>query len=462
MTKRRRTPSTSKVRRLELGFKSKGDGRHQERIRRPDPSRIHVESSEKNLTGIAGLAPFGAFLRELGVDAALSRRFFRLKTGRSVIYPMAAQMRLLMDCALAGEERVFGIEALAVDPLFVRLAGGVVPSIDTVYRDLCRFDEQALEALHSMVVDHGLALVARRKHRFVHIDVDTTVEPLFGMQEGALPGPNPRYHGRPSYHPILARIAEADAIVGAKLRPGDTSFGEADVPFVEECIDRARAAAPSAVIYVRIDGAGDCSALMHAVAARGRFFLTKARMSPDLVGMVAHATGWRTIDRDADGRPRRQVAEVPFRRGDWPDGVRVIAVRTRDRENGKQIYLWEGLDYTVQVFLTNEPVEAPEDVAARYDLRAGIEPLIGDLKHGWGCGRVPSHCFNANHAALLLKLLTANLMRRYVLDHVPQLASWRTPWLRRALILVPGRLARSSRGTKLHVPERSQLARWHN
>ncbi|XXS87879.1 transposase [Sorangium sp. So ce362] len=279
---------------------------------------------------------------------------------------------------------------------------------------------------------------------------------------GGRPGPNPRYHGRPSYHPILARIAEADAIVGAKLRPGDTSFGEADVPFVEECIDRARAAAPSAAIYVRIDGAGDCSALMHAVASKGCFFLTKARMSPDLVGRVAYATGWRTIDRDADGRPRRQVTEVLFRRRDWPDGVRVIAVRTRDRENGKRIYLWEGLDYTVQVFLTNEPVEAPEDVAARYDLRAGIEPLIGELKHGWGCGRVPSHCFNANHAALLLKLLTANLMRRYVLEHVPHLASWRTPWLRRALILVPGRLARSARGTTLHVPECSQLARWLN
>ncbi|XXY44838.1 transposase [Sorangium sp. So ce269] len=429
---------------------------------------MHVEPTEKNLTGVAGLAPFGAFLRELGVDAALSRRFSRLKTGRSVIYPMAAQMRLLMDSALAGEERVFGIEALAVDPLFVHLAGGIVPSIDTVYRDLCRFDEDALEvripvdpathsahtrppipdpatpsqeprrrhpspvathsrpgarrpgqgrgaasvasepldadehsrtitcgtpggrpasesvaasvrnrwpppsgiggrmaseyaleALHSMVVDHGLALVARRKHRFVHIDVDTTVEPLFGRQEGALPGPNPRYHGRPSYHPILARVAEVDAIVGAKLRPGDTSFGEADVPFVEECIERARTAAPSAAIYVRIDGAGDCSALMHAVATKGCFFLTKARMSADLVGKVAHATGWRTIDRDADGRPRRQVVEVPFRRTDWPDGVRVIAVRTRDRENGKQIYLWEGLDYTVQVFLTNEPVEAP-------------------------------------------------------------------------------------------------------
>ncbi len=32
-------------------------------------------------------------------------------------------------------------ESLAADPLFVRLAGGVVPSLDTVYRDLCRFDD---------------------------------------------------------------------------------------------------------------------------------------------------------------------------------------------------------------------------------------------------------------------------------------------------------------------------------
>jgi hypothetical protein len=140
MTKRWHTPSTSKMRRRELGFKRKGDGQHQERIRRPDPRRLHVEPTEKDLTGVAGLAPFGAFVRELGVDGALHRRFFRLKTGRSVIYPMAAQMRLLMDTALAGEERVFGIEALAVDPLFVRLAGGVVPSITY-------FDDHGLRAI---------------------------------------------------------------------------------------------------------------------------------------------------------------------------------------------------------------------------------------------------------------------------------------------------------------------------
>lgn len=74
MTERRRTPNISKVRRRELGFTSQGDGRHQNRILRPDPStsRIHVEPTEKNLTGLARLAPFGAFIRELDVDAASS------------------------------------------------------------------------------------------------------------------------------------------------------------------------------------------------------------------------------------------------------------------------------------------------------------------------------------------------------------------------------------------------------
>lgn len=103
---------------------------------------------------------------------------------------------------------------------------------------------------------------------------------------------------------------------------------------------------------------------------------------------------------------------MPFARTDWPGRTyRVVAVRNRDRLSGKQIFLWKDLDFTVQIFITNEWHEALEDVARRYDLRAGIEPLIGELKHAWAMGKVPSHCFAANHAATLLKLLAFNLLR---------------------------------------------------
>jgi hypothetical protein len=84
-----------------------------------------------------------------------------------------------------------------------------MPSLDTVYLDLARVDEGSLGQLEAMMADHGLAAVRRPlKLRVVHLDIDTTVTQVFGSEtEGALPGPNPKYHGRPSFHPVLARIA---------------------------------------------------------------------------------------------------------------------------------------------------------------------------------------------------------------------------------------------------------------
>jgi len=458
--------STRKVRRDVTGGK-RGDGHlRTRRICRPDARRFKTRADERNLTGVAGLVSFGGFLRELGVDRELRQRFRRLKASRLVVYPMETQLRLLLDAAVAGVGRVFGLESLAADPLFVHLAGGVVPSIDTVYRDLMRFDDTALDDLEAMLGAHGLAGLAHKKHPLVHLDIDTTVLSLFGTQEGALPGPNPHYHGRPSYHPLVARIAETGTFVGARLRPGDTGFGVAEVPVLEGWLDRVRAeVGPDGVIYVRIDGAADCTDILMAIEAKGALFVTKADMTPRLNGLIATEEHWTTVERDADNRPSQQVAEIPFAREAWKQrgaNFRVIAVRTRERPNGKQIFLWDHLDYTVQVFITNEWAEAPIDVARRYDARAGIEPMIGETKYGWGLGNVPSQCFRANHAALLLKLLAFNFMRRFVATRCPALRTWRAPWLRRALIHVPGRLSRSGHRRTLHVPVTSMLARMPN
>ena len=245
------------------------------------------------------------------------------------------------------------------------------------------------------------------------------------------------------------------------LRPGDTSFGGAEVPVIERWMDRVRhAVGPDCLLYVRIDAAGDCGEIMSAIDRKGAFFLTKAKMTPDLCGAVYCTEQWRTVDRDADGRPLRQVAVIDFARKEWKQrglGVRVIAVRTRDRLNGKQLYLWEGSDYTVQVFLTNDITTPPEDLAQKYNDRAGVEPLIAELKSAWGIGKVPSTSFMANHAALLLKVLSHNLLRRYVterLTDLPAVRSWRAAWLRRALILVPGRLVWTGRTWELRLPPR--------
>jgi hypothetical protein len=125
-------------------------------------------------------------------------RFGHLKVGRRVVYPMGAQLRLMLDLHAAGEGRPFGIEAIAHDALFVQLAGGCVPSVDILYDDLERFGDAEIVQLEELMATKALARLRWKKLRIVHIDIDTTFTVLFGSREGALPRPREPVAARPT------------------------------------------------------------------------------------------------------------------------------------------------------------------------------------------------------------------------------------------------------------------------
>jgi hypothetical protein len=457
-------PSTQKVRRRVGGNKGapghrlQRDGR---RVRRPDPGTVRVGRPDPTITAVGGLARFGAYTRQLGLQRALHRRFSRLKTGKGVVYPMATQLGMLIDVAVVGAKRVFDLERLALDPLFTHLAGGAVSSVDTMYRDLQRFDAAALEDLERLVTEHGTAPLREQKFDEVYLDVDSTVTPLFGQQEEAFPGPNPRYHGRPSHHPLLAFCANTRTVVGARLRPGDTGFGVNDIEDIETWIDRTRdAIGADALMMVRIDAAGDCADILASIARKGSFFLVKMKQTGKLLWAVAMTKKWKTIDSDAFGRPTRQVAEIEFARPDWPTDTpyRVFAVRTTERLSGRQTCLWDGLDDSVSIYVTNDHHRDADDLARLYDKRGACESIIDELKNSLGFGKAPSHDFEANEAAMLVKVLAFNLLRRWVVSTMPvQFHLWRTKWIRDLAISVPGRLLRSQGRWELRMQPRPML-----
>jgi hypothetical protein len=387
-----------------------------------------------------------------------------MKDEERTTYPMDAQLRMLLDLFTVGEQRVFSLESLASDPVFVKLAGGAIPGLDAVYRDLDRFQSEHVEKLHSLLVDHGLAPVRGLfGSAEVHLDIDSTVEVVFGQQQGATVGYNPRYRGRASYHPLVARCAETRSWVGAQFRPGNTSFGENDAEFVGSCIDSMRSAVgPNTVVYVRIDCAGDCAKIMKAIHKKGAYFVTKAKMSLDLGSAVLRHTDWLTVESDADGNPTRQVAEIVFRRDSWETAdelpVRVIAVRTLGGRVTNQLDLWEDNDWATQVFLTNDMYQYADALAAKYNGRAGIEPMIAEAKNSWAAEAMSSNDYQANAAMLMLKLLAHNLLRRYVEEKVPAVRTWRTEWVRRVVVRVPGKLVCSGRQYTVQMPTVPALA----
>jgi hypothetical protein len=374
---------------------------------------------------------------------------------------MPTQIEMLIDATIAGARRVFDFERLALDPLFTQLGGGAVCSLDTMYRDLQRFDDDALEELESLVSEHGTAMLPAMNLDEAILDIDSTVTPLFGEQECAYPGPNPRYHGRPSHHPLLAFCANTRTVVGARLRPGNTSFGEGDVVDIEVWLRRMRAAIGAcARLLVRIDAAGDCASVLATIAAEGALFLVKLKQDFGLLCAVSRETKWKVVERDAFDRPTREVAKIHFARRDWPTDkpYRVFAVRTNERVSGRQTCLWEGNDASVSLYVTNDHTRDADTLGRLYDQRASCESIIGDLKTAFGFGKAPSHDFAANEAAMLIKLLAHNLLRRWVVSCLPaELHLWRTPWIRSAAICIPGRLLRSQGRWELRLQPRPML-----
>lgn len=78
---------------------------------------------------------------------------------------------------------------------------------------------------------------------------------------------------------------------------------------------------------------------------------------------------------------------------------------------------------------------------------AEIENTIRDLKYGVGLNHLPSGRFGANAAWLGLQMIAHNLAR-----WTSRLGIVTTKTLRRHLFSVPGRLARSARRFRLHLP----------
>ena len=82
-----------------------------------------------------------------------------------------------------------------------------------------------------------------------------------------------------------------------------------------------------------------------------------------------------------------------------------------------------------------------------------IEQVHADLKNG-PLAHLPSGVFTANSAWLVLAVIAFNLTRAagILADHAGRLAKATTATIRRTLIQVPARIARSARRITLHLP----------
>src|SRR5690606_20338725 len=106
------------------------------------------------------------------------------------------------------------------DPLLcLKLGLNKLPHHNTLYRALDRFNDESRVLALDQINDHVIADLVEPLEYSI-LDLDTTVETVYGSQQGSCVSYNPRNHGRPSYQPLLAFEGPSRVAVQVELRHG--------------------------------------------------------------------------------------------------------------------------------------------------------------------------------------------------------------------------------------------------
>jgi hypothetical protein len=275
------------------------------------------------------------------------------------------------------------------------------------------------------------------------LDLDSTVFERYGRQEGALKGPNPRKHGRPSHHPLLAVLAEAHFILHGWLRSGNCGTARGVVEFLKEAL--ALLSERQRIRRVRADAGFFDQALLSFLEERSLSYIVVARLTRWLKGEAARVQAWRDLDENY------AVGEFSLQLYSWDRARRFVVIRERLREEQSSAgrKLLEVPGYTFRIYVTNAAAP-PEEIWRDYNQRADVENRIEELKYDLAADDFCLRQFFATEAAFCGILMLFNLLSEF--QRASGLRGYRQPvTLRTQVFLCGALLGRAGHRTVLHL-----------
>ena len=276
------------------------------------------------------------------------------------------------------------------------------------------------------------------------LDLDSTVVTVFGRQEGAEVGYNPRYRGKRSYDPLLCLEANSAFLWDTELRPGNAGTWDSSPELLAGCF--LSLPADIRELRVRADAGFGFDPVLAMLEQRRAQYAVVARM----------ASGLR---RKLDGlryerlNPRWEIAEWEYRAQGWLQARRCIVARRRIQETEPEPTLFTLQRYAYRAWLTNLPL-TPAGVWHFYDGRAGMEPRIRELREDFALRKIPTRAFAANALYLEVVRLAYNLVTAFQQTCLPEV--WRgltLSKLRHKLLWLPGELTRPQNRPTLRLAE---------
>ena len=406
--------------------------------------RLILRETKRAVTPFGGVAVFVSFLRKIDLVGQLRQHMPIQWKSPNQIDPTATFVAFLMT-VLVGAKRFAHAALLRGDQALHALLGMKRFPVDDTIRNLFRgFGMGHVQRLYEPLAEWQMQRLPLRAEGYT-LDLDSTVLERYGKQEGSLKGHNPRKHGRPSHHPLLAVLSEAHFLLHGWLRSGNCGTARGVEEFLKEAL--ALWGQRQKIRRLRADSGFFEDQLLSFLEQRQLPYIVVARLTKWVKRSAQRVEQWREVDENF------AVGEFRLQLHGWNEERRFVAIRERVREGRDSVgrKLIDVPGYTFRVFVTS-CADAPEQIWRDYNRRADMENRIAELKHDLGADGFCLQEFFATEAAFRAVLLLFNLLSEF--QRAAGLPGYRAPATIRTQVLTCGAiLGRAGRRLVVHLSQ---------
>jgi len=347
------------------------------------------------VTASGSMVYFSQFLSNSGI----LDNFFR---GIPIVYKSnnASSSRDVMGTMVLsivnGQTRYAHINAIRNDGVGPELLGmKKIVSEDSVRRDLMKGTPEEWETWLTRQERHVWEPLLVNEYV---LDIDNTVKPIYGHQEGADISYNPKKPGRPSHNYHTCFIGQARLILNVDVRRGKDHAGAHGMPGLWSLIDSLRPEMRPKLIWGDVGyGSGK---IMSDAEERSLHYLFKIRRTKKMEGLFRTLCGSDGLWADAGHG--WQGLEMPLKLDAWKQTRRCVFLRRpgsrKPKEEGKNtagqqqefVFVGEGAqrrEWDYVVLATNKEAFDLRAVSQCYRDRGDCENVFDEMKNQWGwCG----------------------------------------------------------------------------
>ena len=418
---------------------------------RHSPRNVRIACNHRGLTHYGGAFFFHEFTRVLQLRDFLARHLNYPR--RNQRYTLSQMTLALVYPILLGLGRIETTSFLRNNGTFQYLTGlPSYPDPQTLRRFLSEAPADFRHQLHRFNDRLQQRFIQWPEHRSrLILDLDSTVVTVFGHQQKAEVGYNPRYRGKRSYNPLLCLEANSSLLWDTELRPGNAGTWEGSVELLACCF--ASLPSDTRELRVRADAGFGYDPVLDILEARAAQYAVVARLT---TGLKRKLGGLRY----EQSNPRWQIAELEYRPQGWSAARRFVVARRPIEKAEPEPTLFQLARYVYRAWVTNLTL-TPAGVWHFYDGRAAMEPRICELREDFALRKIPTHDFETNALYLEVIRLAYNLVTAFQRSCLPN--EWQNltlSTLRYRLFWLPGELTRPQNRPTLRLANSPAIQRW--